>query len=300
MLVFVTGAAGFIGRATMQELISHGHQVLGLARNDANAELITKLGGQVHRGDLEDLESLKSGARKADGVIHLAFLNDFTNFERTTDADVAAIEAMGEAMAGTGKPLVIASGTMLLEKGVLAAEDSDTVDIVPYSLRVRAAKTVYALSKEKQVRGSVVRLPPTVHGKEDSGFISIVINVARGAGSAIYVGDGTNRWPAVHRLDAAVVFRLALEKGKPGSTFHAVSEEGVKMSDIVGLIGKRLQLPVQSQSVEEAVPKLGLLAHVLAADNPTSSEITQKELGWDAKNTTQPGLLEDMDAHYFS
>ena len=298
MRVFVTGAAGFIGRAVIQELLNNGHQVLGLARSDASAEIITKAGAEPHRGDLEDIKSLKRGARAADGVIHLGFIHDFSNFARATAVDRAAIEAMGEVMAGTGKPLVIASGTMMLPKGKLGTEDTEADrNNPPFSDRALSADLVYELSKEKQIRGSVIRLPPTVHGVEDKGFIPMLINLARQKGVVTYIDDGSARWPAVHRLDAAVIFRLALEKGTAGATYHAVAEQGVPTKDFLTVIGKHLQLPVEGKPMNEAVEAIGFFAHVLGSDNPTSSEKTQRELGW---HPTQPKLIADMKANYFS
>jgi len=296
MRVFVTGAAGFIGRAVVQELLNNGHQVLGLARNDASAEVITKAGAEPHRGDLEDIESLKSGARATDGVIHLAFIHDFSDFARVTAVDRAAIEAMGEVMAGTGKPLVIASGTMLVPKGKLATEDTEPERNTPFSDRARSADLVLTLSKEKQVRGSVIRLPPSVHGAEDKGMIPRMIDLARQNGFVTYVGDGSARWPTVHRLDAAVLLRLALEKGTAGATYNAVAEQGVPIKDITTVMSLRLQLPVESKPLSEAVGTLGFLAYLVGSDNPTSSEKTQRELGW---HPTQPELLADMEANYF-
>ena len=296
MRVFVTGAAGFIGRATVQELVKNGHQVLGLARSDASAEAVTKAGAEPHRGDLKDIESLKTGAKAADGVIHLAFIHDFQDLAGACATDRAAIEAMGEVLAGTGKPLVIASGTLTCHKGVLAIEDAEPERNTPLSDRVKSADLVYALSKEKQVRGSVIRFSPTVHGAGDAGLIPHLINMYRLKGSVIYVGDGSARWPAVHRDDAAVLIRLALEKGTAGATYHAVAEQGVSMKDILTVVGKHLQLPLQGQPVQEAMGTIGFLAHMIAMDNPTSSEKTQKELGW---HPTQPGLLADMDTSYF-
>ena len=297
MRVFVTGAAGFIGRAVVQELLNHGHQVLGLARNDASAETIAKAGAESHPGDLEDIESLKSGAKVADGVIHLAFIHDFGDFARVTAVDRAAIEAMGAVMAGTGKPLVIASGTMGVAKGELATEATEPERNTAFSERARSADAVYTLSKEKQVRGSVIRLPPTVHGAEDKGMIPLLIDSARKKGFVTYIGDGSARWPAVHRLDAAVLFRLALEKGTAGATYNAVAEQGVPIKDIVTVVGKHLQLPGVGKPMNEAVEAIGFLAHLVGSDNPTSSERTQRELGW---HPTQPELLADMQANYFS
>ena len=298
MRVFVTGAAGFIGRATVQELVKNGHQVLGLARNDAHVEAVTEAGAQPHRGDLTDIESLKSGAEAADGIIHLAFIHDFHDLAGSCATDRAAIEAMGEVLAGTGKPLVIASGTLLLPKGTLATEDSaPDRNHPPLSDRAKSADVVYALSKEQNVRGSVVRLAPTVHGAGDAGLIPRLITMYREKGSVVYVGDGSARWPAVHRDDAAVLLRLALEKGTAGATYHGVAEQGVPMKEILAVVGRRLRLPVESRSVEDAMGTVGFLARMIALDNPTSSEKTRKELGW---HHTRPGLLADMEANYFS
>jgi len=297
MRIFVTGAAGFIGRVVVQELLNNGHDVLGLTHNDASAEAITKAGAEPHRGSLEDIESLKSGARVADGVIHLAFIHDFTDFARVTAVDRAAIEAMGEVMAGTGKPLVIASGTLAAPKGKLATEDTEPERGTIFSDRARAADLVYTMSKEKQVHGSVVRLPPSVHGAEDKGMIPWMMDLARQNGFVTYVDDGSARWPTVHRLDAAVLLRLAVEKGVAGATYNAVAEQGVPIKDIATVIGKHLQLPVEGKSLSEAFGALGFLARMVSLDNPTSSEKTQRELGW---HPTQPELLADMEANYFS
>ena len=296
MRVFVTGAAGFIGRPLVQELLHNGHQVLGLARSDANAEVLTKAGAEVHRGDLKDLESLKSGAKATDGVVHLAFIRDFNDFAGAAAADIAAIEAMGEALAGTGKPLVIASGTLGVSTGKLATEDTDPDRSHPMSIRYSAADLVYSLSREKQVRGSVVRLSPTVHGTEDWGFVPMFIIMARKNGFVSYIGDGSARWPAVHKVDAAVLFRLALEKGTAGATYNAVAEEGIPIKDTMTVIGNHLGMPVESKPLEEVAAAMGMLAHVTTMDTPTSSEKTQRELGW---KPSQIGLLADMEANYF-
>ena len=298
MRVFVTGAAGFNGRAVVQELLNNGHQVLGLARSDSSAEILTKLGAEVQRGDLEDLESLKTGAKSADGVIHLAFATNFGDFIKATEVDRAAIQAMGEAIAGTGKPLVYSSGTLATVKGQLATEDMESdKSMGMLSERTKSEDLIYALSKEKQIRGSVVRLSPTTHGPGDIGFVPGLMNMAKKNGFVTYVGDGSSRWPAVHVLDAAILFRLALEKGKAGRTYHAVAEQGVPTKSTMEVIGKNLQLPVESKSVDEAAGMMGFLAHLLALDNFVSSQKTQKELGW---KPTQPGLLADMEATYFS
>ncbi|MCJ1386123.1 hypothetical protein MMC17_009248 [Xylographa soralifera] len=258
----------------------------------------TQACAEPHRGALDDLESLQSGARAADGVIHLAFIHDFTDYASATSVDRAAIEAMGEAMAGTGKPLIIASGTLIVPPGKLATEDTEPErNKPPFSDRALSADSVFTLSKEKQVRSIVVRLPPTVHGTEDKGMIPHVIDLARQNGFVTYIGDGSQRWPAVHRLDAAVLFRLALEKGIAGATYNAVAEQGVPMTDITAVIGKHLRLPVEGKAMNEVVGAMGFLAYLVGSDNPTSSGKTQKELGW---HFTQSGLLADMEANYFS
>ncbi|KAK5051378.1 hypothetical protein LTR84_003030 [Exophiala bonariae] len=295
MRVFVTGAAGFIGRVLVKELLDHGHQVLGLARSSANAESLTKAGAEVHRGDLENVESLKEGARAADGVIHLAFVHDFSDFARCVRIDNEAIKAIGEALTGTGKPFVVASGTLGILEGQLATEDVDPDRSHPMAVRYSSADIVYSLSKEKQVRGSVVRLAPTVHGAEDWGFIPMLIGTARSNGYAAYIEEGASRWPAVHKVDAAVLFRLALEKGTAGLTYNAVAEQGISTKEITSAIGKRLQLPVKSVTSGEAEEKLGLMSHLLVLDQPTSSDKTQRELGW---KPTQIGLLADIEANY--
>lgn len=297
MRVFVTGAAGFIGRATVHELLKNNHQVLGLARSEANISTLAAAGAEPHKGDLKDLESLRSGAKASDGVIHLAFIHDFSDFAGACAADRDAIGVMAEVLAGTGKPLVIASGTLSLPKGALATEDSPSVRDIPMSDRALSADLLYAVSKEKQIRGTVVRLSPTVHGTQDWGFMHMLINAYRQQGSVMYVGDGSARWPAVHRDDAAVLLRLALEKGTAGGTYHAVAEQGVAMKNIAAVMAKKLDLPVKGVTMEEAAGAIGFLGHVISFDNPTSSEKTQKELGW---HPTGPGLLADLEANYFS
>jgi nucleoside-diphosphate-sugar epimerase len=304
MRVFVTGAAGFIGRSVVRELLDHGHKVLGLARSDANAEILNKAGAEVHRGDLKDVESLKAGVRATDGVIHLAFVHDFSDFAGSAKVDREAIQAMAEAIVAKGKenPLVIASGTLgVTSGGKLATEDDDPErNGSPMAARYESGDLVYSLSKTSKglVRGSVVRLAPVVHGAEDWGFIPMLVGVSRKNGRACYLGDGSARWPAVHKLDAAVIFRLALEKGTAGATYNAVAEQGIPVKDIVTKIGERLQLPVESLPAgPEAAETLGLMAHLLAMDSPTSSDKTQKELGWKPSHL---GLLADMEANYFS
>ena len=294
MRVFVTGASGFVGRAVVQELIQNGHTVLGLVRSDASAEAVTKAGGEPHRGSLEDVESLKSGARACDGVIHLAFIHDGTSSPQHSAVDRAAIEAMADVMAGTGNPLVIAGGTLTTPKGVLATEDTEPDRNTPIDRR-RSAVLLHTLSKEKGIRGSVVRLTPSVHGPEDKGVLPRLIGLARKNGFVTYVGDGSARWPGGHRLDAAALFRLALEKGKAGANYNAVAEEAIPFKDIAAVIGKHLNVPAESKTMGEAMGLIGFFAQMVNADNPTSSEKTQRELGW---KPTQLGLLEDLEESY--
>ncbi|MCJ1355191.1 MAG: hypothetical protein MMC33_005182 [Icmadophila ericetorum] len=298
MRIFVTGAAGFIGSAVVKDLLEHGYQVLGLARSDVSAEAISKAGAEVHRGDLENLESLRSGAKASDGVIHLGFIHDFSNYAGAVAVDRAAIAAMGEAMAGTGNPLIIASGTLgkIVPRGEIATEDTEPERNSPLSERAKSADLVKQLSKEKGIRGMVVQLTPTVHGPGDPQLIPRMIDMARKTGIVTYIGDGSNRWPAVHLDDAAVLFRLALEKGTPGATYNAVAEQGVLIRDIMNVIGQRLKLPVEEKSTQEGQAAMGLLSVFFGVDNPTSSEKTRKALGW---TPTKPGLLEDLEANYF-
>lgn len=294
MRVFVTGATGFIGQAVVQELITAGHAVLGLARSAAAVEALARAGIAVHRGDLSDPDSLAAGARVCDGVIHLAFIHDFNAHLAAVETDRLAVAAMIDALAGSQKPLVIASGTALAASGRVATEtDPANPAVSPRAL----TESLVLDAAARGVRGSVMRLSPSVHGRGDHGFVPHLIAIARGKGVAAFIGDGANRWPAVHRTDAARLFRLALEQAPAGTRLHAAAEEGIAFRAIAEAIGAGLGLPVRGIRPEEAPAHFGWMARFAAIDGPASSAGTRAAFGW---QPTGPGLLQDMrEGGYF-
>jgi nucleoside-diphosphate-sugar epimerase len=290
MRVFVTGATGFIGTAIVQELIDAGHQVLGLARSEASAGKLIAAGAEVHRGDLENLESLRSGAKAVDGVIHAGFIHDFTRFPEVCEVDKIAIETIGGVLAGSNRSFIVTSGTALVSPGKMATEDM----IPPFNpawprASEQAADAVVSLG----VSAASVRLSPSVHGNEDKhGFVPILVNIAREKGFSAYIGEGLNRWNAVHRLDAARLFRLALENAAPRARYHASAEEAISVRSIAEAIGKQLNIPVKSITLEAATDHFGWFGHMMAIDCPSSSKLTQERLNW---RPTHSKLLNDIE-----
>ncbi len=314
MRVFVTGATGFIGSAVVQELLGAGHQVVGLARSEASAQALLAAGAEVQRGTVEDLDSLRRGAAKAEGAIHLAFFHEFTHARLPTrlrvllggspggiisrftraavDTDRRAFEAIGKALTGTDRPLVAAFGTLAMKARQLATEEEAADSGSVGAARGASEAALRALAADG-IRTSVIRLPPVVHGDGDrAGFVPRLIAVTRKQGVSVYIGDGQNRWPSVHCLDAARLFRLALEQGPAGGTYHGVAEEGIPFHEISEMIGKKLGVPIADKSPHEAAKLFSWLAPFLPVDNPTSSKLTQERLGW---QPTHPGLLADLD-----
>lgn len=296
MRVFVTGATGYIGSAIIQELRGAGHQVLGLARSEAAAQALVAAGIEAHLGALDDLDSLQRGAAAADGVIHTAFVHDFSAYATAGETDRRAVEALGAALLGSGRPLVITSGITVLTPGRLATEEDALDASAPSAPRIPSEEAVLALASQG-VRASVVRLPPSVHGEGDRAFVPALIGIAREKGVSAYVGEGLNRWPAVHRLDAARLFRLALEQGTAGARYHGIHDEGIPTRDIAAAIGRHLHVPVVAKTPEEAADHFGWLGQFYSVDCPASSARTQQQLGW---RPSQPSLLSDLDqGHYF-
>jgi nucleoside-diphosphate-sugar epimerase len=291
MRVFLTGATGFVGSAIVSELLGAGHQVLGLARSDAAARSLAASGADVHRGALDDLDSLRRGAAAADGVIHTAFIHDFSNIAASAETDRVAIEALGATLEGSARPFVMTSAIGLLKPGCVGTED-DLPDPSSGGAHRVASERAALLLAARGVRVSVVRLPPSVHGDGDHGFVPFLVRIARETRVSAYIGEGRNRWSAVHRLDAAQLYRLALENGPAGATFHGVADEGVRTRGIADVIGKRLDVPVVSKSPGDAAGHFAWLARFFALDIPASSVRTQEQLGWRPR---QPGLIADLE-----
>lgn len=299
MRIFVAGATGYIGSAVVQELLDEGHAVTGLARSDASAAALARIGVEVHRGDIDDVDSLRTAAAASDGVIYAAnkHISETTDPAARAQVELDAVEAIGAQLAGTGKSFVVTSGVIGRTPGRLVTEETPNEANPVTALRLRAEAAVLALG-ERGVRSSSVRLAPTVHGHGDArGFISILIGIARDKGISAFVGDGSNRWPAVHRLDAATLFRLAVESAPAGTALHAVAEEGVQFRDIAEAIGHQLGLPAVSLTTEQTDQHFGFLAPLVAIDNPSSSALTRERFDWLPK---QPTLIADIEeGHYF-
>jgi nucleoside-diphosphate-sugar epimerase len=292
MRIFVTGATGFIGSAVVAELIAAGHQVVGLARSDSAAQAVAEAGAEVHRGSLDDPDSLRQAAGTSDGVIHLAFQHDFSEFAKCADLDRRAIEALGETLAGSDRPLVVAGGILWLLPGQTLTEAQAAPPDLP-----RFSEGAALAFADRGVRAAVLRLPPSVHGEGDHGFVPRLIEVAREKGFSAYPGDGANRWPAVHRLDAARAFRLAVESAPAGSVLQATDDNGVPVRAIAETIGRHLGLPVTSVAAESAYGHFGWIGPLFSVDAPATSTRTRELLGW---QPTHDGLLDDLGAgHYF-
>ncbi len=298
MRIFVTGASGWIGSATVPQLLGAGHEVVGLARSDASAAALTEAGAEVLRGELTDLASLRKGAGDADAVIHLAFIHDFSQYQENARIDREAVEAMGAVLEGSGRALVIASGVAAAKVHGQAFTERDGRD-PSHPLSERGRTEEFALSlAARGVRSASVRLAPTCHGEGDHGFVATLVAVARERGVAAYVGDGANRWPAVHRLDVGVLFRKAVEDAPPGAVLHGVAEEGVALRDVAEVIGRHCAVPVTSIAPDQALEHFGWIGTIASADLPTSSAITRERFGW---VPAQPGLLADLElGHYFT
>jgi nucleoside-diphosphate-sugar epimerase len=290
MKMFVTGATGFVGSAVVRELLQAGHQVLGLARSDAAAQSLLAAGAQAYRGQLEDLEGLRRAADESDGVIHTGFNHDFSKFKENCELDRKVIETLGSALGTADRPLIITSAIGVLPPGAMVTED--TQPLLPSPNPRTASEEAARALIERGARVSIVRLPPSVHGDGDHGFVPILIKIAREKKTSAFIGSGTNRWPAVHRLDAAHAFMLALDGAAHGAYYHAVAEDGVAYREIAEVIGRRLNVPVVSKTPEEAAVHFTWFAHFAALNLVASSEQTQAKLGW---RPTQPGLIADLD-----
>ena len=286
MRVFVTGASGFIGAATVRELIANGHSVVGLSRSDANARVLEQLGATAHSGALEDLDSLRAGAKDTDGTIHLAFIHDFAKFAENGQIDKRAIEAMGEVLSGSGKPLIVTSGTLLAAPGRVATEEDPATPGLP-----RMSEAAGLSFAAHGVRAMAIRLPQVHGGDGKCGLVNWLFSIAQERGVSAYIGDGSNRWSGAHRLDVARLYRLALENGRAGVSYHAVADEGVRAREIAEIIGRHLKLPVVSISPEEAPNHFGMMAMFAGLDGPASSALTQQWLGWVPR---QIGLIADI------
>lgn len=292
MRIFVTGASGFIGSAVVAELIGAGHQVVGLARSDSSAQAVADAGAEVHRGSLDDVDSLRRAAETSDGAIHLAFVHDFNDFSTAAELDRKAIETLGDTFAGSDRPLVVAGGILWLLPGHTLTEKQAAPPDLP-----RFSEQAVLAFADRGVRAAVLRLPPSVHGEGDHGFVPRLIEVAREKGVSAYPDDGANRWPAVHRLDAARAFRLAVESAPAGSILQATDDDGVPVRAIAETIGKHLGLPVTSVAPDAAYDHFGWIGPLFSVDAPATSDRTRELLGW---QPTQAGLLDDLDAgHYF-
>ena len=291
MKVFVTGASGFIGSVIVKELLDAGHEVVGLARSDESAKAINDAGAKVLKGNLNDPDILKQGASEADGVIHTAFIHDFTQYAKSAETDKVAIETMGEVLIRTDKPIVITGGILGLPKTAGVITEADASPGVP-----RASEAIAMALAEVGVNACIIRLPPSVHDKGDKGFMPMIIDMARKKGKSAYVGDGSNLWPAVHRLDAAKLFRLALEKAAKGARYNAIGDEGISIRTIAEVIGKNLNLPVVSVTPEKAPEHFEWMAGFIGFDSPATSIKTKEELNW---QPTHIGLIEDMERNYF-
>lgn len=294
MRVFLTGASGFVGSAVTRHLTAAGHHVTGMARSDASAEALEAAGAAVHRGDLNEPETLTAGAKAADAVIHTAFIHDFANFAASIEVDRRAIETLCTALAGSNKPFIMTSGIGLLPQGRLVTED-DGPATTGHAAARGAAETLALGFIERGVRVGIVRLPPSVHGEGDHGFIASLTEIARRQGASGYVGTGDNRWPAVHREDAARAYVLALERGEAGQRHHAVGEQGIAFRAIATAIGKKIGVPAVSVAPDAAPRHFGWMAGFAQFDVPASNALTSQRLGWEP---TGPSLLDDITSHY--